>query len=95
MKKNTFVLLMLLKDNFTLTLAYNAAHIFVTTSIEDYLPLTVMEALACGVPVAAFNTGGISDLISHKENGYLIKHKSIEDIAEGIFWLLSNEERLK
>jgi len=84
-----------LRDNFTLTLAYNAADIFVTTSLEDNLPLTVMEALACGVPVAAFNTGGISDLISHKENGYLIKHKSVENIAEGIFWLLSNEERLK
>lgn len=82
-------------DNYTLTLAYNAADIFVAPSLEDNLPFTVMEAMACGVPVAAFNIGGMSDLISHKENGYLIKHKSVEDIAEGIFWLLSDEKRLK
>ncbi len=70
--------------------SYNSADIFVASSLEDNLPNTVMEALACGVPVAAFNIGGMPDMINHKDNGYLAEPKSIESLADGIYWLLNN-----
>ena len=67
---------------------YNACDIFVTPSIEDNLPNTIVEAHACGVPVVAFNATGMSEMISHKSNGYLAKYKSVEDLANGIIWTL-------
>ena len=48
-----------------MALLYNAADVFVLPSLEDNLPNTVVEALACGTPVAAFSIGGIPDMVDH------------------------------
>ena len=66
---------------------YQAADIFVLPSLEENLPNTIMEALACGIPALAFNVGGIADLIHHQYNGYLAKYPSPDDLANGILWL--------
>ena len=42
---------------------YSLADVFVTPAIEDNLPNTIMESLACGTPVVAFDTGGIPDMV--------------------------------
>ncbi|HAL82497.1 MAG TPA: glycosyl transferase family 1 [Mucilaginibacter sp.] len=55
---------------------YSLADVFVTPAIEDNLPNTIMESLACGTPVVAFNTGGIPDMVEHQQNGYLAHFKS-------------------
>jgi glycosyltransferase involved in cell wall biosynthesis len=47
-----------------------------------------MESMACGTPVVGFDTGGIPEMIDHKQTGYLAKYKSAEDLAEGIYWTL-------
>jgi len=59
---------------------------------EDNLPNTVVEMLAMGVPVVAFNTGGLPDLIDHKQNGYLAFYKSAESLAKGMAWIISDLE---
>jgi glycosyltransferase involved in cell wall biosynthesis len=84
-----------LLDDVSLAVLYNCADVFVLPSLQDNLPNTVMESLACGTPVAAFNTGGIPDMIEHKENGYLAEYKNAEDLALGIAWVLENENRWK
>lgn len=66
---------------------YNAADIFVIPSIQDNLPNTIVEAHACGTPVVGFDTAGITEMIDHRENGYLAKAASAEDLARGIRWL--------
>lgn len=71
---------------------YNAGSVFVAPSREDNLPNTVMESLSCGTPVAAFNIGGMPDMIDHKINGYLAKPFDVEDLAQGIIWLLNNPD---
>jgi glycosyltransferase involved in cell wall biosynthesis len=63
---------------------YNAAALFVSPSIEDNLPNTIMEAMACGTPVVAFGIGGIADMVVHKVNGYLAETKNSHSLAEGI-----------
>ena len=70
---------------------YNAADIFVLPSLEDNLPNTIMEAMACGVPCVGFNVGGIPEMIDHKKNGYVADYKSIDDLAAGIAWTLGND----
>ncbi|MFI5138438.1 MAG: glycosyltransferase family 4 protein, partial [Sphingobacteriales bacterium] len=68
---------------------YSLADVFVTPAIEDNLPNTVMESLACGTPVVAFNTGGIPDMVEHQQNGYLAQFKSSADFAAGINYVLN------
>ena len=67
---------------------YNAADVFVTPSLEDNLPNTIMEAMACGVPCVGFNVGGIPEEIDHKKNGYVASYRDAEDLAQGLHWVL-------
>jgi glycosyltransferase involved in cell wall biosynthesis len=83
-----------LYDEYSLTLCYNAADVFIAPSLEDNLPNTVMEAISCGTPVIAFAVGGIPDMIEHNRNGYLAKPYEPEDLAKGITTLLLNDHIL-
>lgn len=76
-----------------LSLCYSAADVFLTPSLEDNLPNTVMESLSCGTPVVAFTTGGIPDMVRHLENGYLATYKSSDDFANGISWVYRQQDR--
>ena len=71
---------------------YNAADAYVTPSLEENLPNTIMEAMACGTPCVGFNVGGIPEMIDHLHNGYVAEYKSAEDFANGIHWVLNTDE---
>lgn len=73
-----------------MALAYNAADLFVTPSLEENLPNTIMEAMACGLPCAGFCIGGIPEMIDHKANGYVAEYKNSDDLAEGMAYLLTS-----
>ena len=72
---------------------YNAIDVFVTSSLEENLPNTIMEAMACGVPCVGFRIGGIPEMIDHKENGYIDEYKYADDLAAGIDWVLNKSDR--
>ena len=76
----------------TMAAIYTLASVFVTPSLEDNLPNTIMEAMACGTPCVGFRVGGIPEMIDHKQNGYVAAHKDATDLAEGIRWTLRNRE---
>jgi glycosyltransferase involved in cell wall biosynthesis len=81
-----------LKEESELRQAYNAADIFICPSIEDNLPNTVLESMACATPCIAFkNSGGVVDAIDHKLNGYLAEFS-----MNGISWIseANNEGRI-
>lgn len=67
---------------------YNSVDLFVLPSLEDNMPNTIMEAMACGVPCVGFNTGGIPEMIDHMKNGYVAEYKSSDDLARGMQWVL-------
>lgn len=81
-----------LTDADKIVAAYNAASMFVTPSLEENLPNTIMEAFACGTPSVGFEVGGIPEMIDHQKNGFLSKYRSIESLAEGIKWVLANNK---
>jgi glycosyltransferase involved in cell wall biosynthesis len=67
---------------------YNAADVFVTPSLQENLPNTIMEAMACGTPCVGFRIGGIPEMIDHLETGYIAEYKNADDLAKGLFWTL-------
>jgi len=77
-----------LNDDTSLITIYSAVDIVILPSLQENLSNTIMESLACGTPVVAFDTGGNSDMIEHKKTGYLAKPFEIKDLADGIDWLL-------
>lgn len=77
-----------LNDDVSLALLYAAADVLIAPSLEDNLPNTVMEAMACGTPCVAFDVGGICDLIDDEQNGYLASAYEPEDLARGVAWVL-------
>lgn len=79
-----------LSDIEKISRAYSAADVFVAPSVQDNLPNTVIESLACGTPTVAFNIGGMPDMINHLENGYLAQTKNTSDLGKGILFCLSN-----
>lgn len=77
-----------------LALLYSAADVFVAPSVQDNLPNTVMEALACGTPCVAFHIGGMQDMIDHRQSGYLATPFDAVDLAHGLEWTMANRAAL-
>ena len=80
-----------LRDEYSVSLVYNAADVFIAPSLAETLSYVTMEALRCGTPVVGFNIGGIPDLINHKVNGYLANYRDSEDLANGIKFCIENK----
>uniref|UniRef100_UPI0010582274 glycosyltransferase n=1 Tax=Helicobacter cinaedi TaxID=213 RepID=UPI0010582274 len=80
-----------LHDDYALSFAFNACDIFVAPSLAENLSNVIMESLACGTPVVAFDIGGNGDMITHKYNGYLATNPS--DLAQGIKWILAQDAK--
>lgn len=64
-------------------------------SLEDNLPNTIMEALACGIPCVGFSVGGIPEMIEHTVNGYVAASQDATDLASGIHWVLEEADYQK
>lgn len=71
---------------------YKKSDIFIHPSLREGLPVSIMEAMACGLPVIANNIRGNSDLIQHNVNGYLYNNDSVS-LAQYIIKLISSPEK--
>jgi glycosyltransferase involved in cell wall biosynthesis len=78
-----------LKDHF------KRATIFVISSLSDAFPLTVVEAMAAGLPVVGSAVGGIKESVLHGKTGMLVTPNSAESLAEGISRLLGDRDLRK
>ena len=70
----------------------NQAEVFVLPSLSEGFPVTILEAMACGLPVVATRVGGLPDVIEDGVNGYLVKAKEPSEIAEALLKLLLDEQ---
>ena len=83
-----------MSDDYSLAMAYSAADITCVPSLFDNQPQTGTESLACGTPVAAFNSSGLPDVVDHRVNGFLAKLNDAHDLASGMSWMLDNLQML-
>jgi glycosyltransferase involved in cell wall biosynthesis len=73
-----------------LSMVYSAADVFAICSLQDNLPNTVLEALACGVPVVGVNAGGIPEVVRNGENGVTVDSANPDALATAISDLLND-----
>ena len=80
-----------LHDDVSLSILYSAADVMVVPSRQEAYGQTASEAQACGVPVIAFDNTGLIDIVEQLVTGYVAKSFDVNDLAEGIKWVLSEE----
>lgn len=69
------------------------ADLFLLPSEQESFGLTALEAMACGVPVISTETGGLSEVITHGETGYLLPVGEIKKMAEKASVLLTDPKK--
>lgn len=71
---------------------YSLADVFVTTTLDDNYPTTILESLSCETPVVAFDVGGISEILKSGVNGFLVKRGNLKELIEKIKIALTEKD---
>jgi glycosyltransferase involved in cell wall biosynthesis len=77
-------------DRSALVERYQQADMFVTATTWEGMPNTVLEAMACGLPVIATRAAGLEELVRTGVNGYLVDIGDTDGLAEWIATLINN-----
>ena len=72
-----------------------AADIFLFASVQEGLPVAVMEAMACGLPIVASKIRGNSDLIDSGKGGYLVQPKDVDGFAKAIISVIKDKKKVE
>ena len=78
------------QDEATLVQYYQKSDIFVNLSSNEGMPNSVLEAMACGLPIVATDISGNSELIIEGENGFLVPLNNIKKTVEVFLKLINN-----
>ena len=68
------------------------ADLFALSSLREGLPMVILEAMACGLPLVSTSVGGISEVVKNEVNGFLVAPEDPEMLAEKIEYILVHPE---
>ena len=71
------------------------SNIAVSSSLREGLPVNIMEALCCNLPVVALKCRGMEDLIENGENGFIINNNDIHEFTLKIHEIMNNKYEFK
>jgi len=70
----------------------SASDVFLSTSSREGLPRNVMEAMATGLPVVAYDIRGCNDLVVDGETGFLVPFGDVRGLADKLAWLAQHPD---
>ena len=73
---------------------YNWGNIFINTTNIDNQPVTVIEAMTCGMAVVSTDAGGVPDIVTNEENGLLSPVGDVDAMSDNILRILNDDELL-
>lgn len=79
-------------DNEKIAALYQEADVMVNASLVDNMPISILEALASGVPVVSSNAGGIPYLVTHEKNALLVSPADPAAMAEAVLRVLDDRD---
>ena len=82
-------------DNEGMAEIYDSADLMINPSLTDNMPISILEALASGVPVVSTNIGGIPYLVEHEKTAMLVPARNPESMADAILSLLNDASKAK
>lgn len=65
--------------------------IYVSASKTEGLPLSILEAMACGLPIVATNAGGTKDIVHNGENGFLVKVDDARELQDALLKIIDDK----
>ncbi len=71
---------------------YDQADVYLNSSVVDNMPLSFIEAFACGLPVVSYSTGGIPYIVKNGQTGLLVTQNDFEGLANQAIKLLQNQQ---
>jgi glycosyltransferase involved in cell wall biosynthesis len=74
---------------------YRMLNVYINTSKHEGIPISVLEAMANGVPVIAPKTGGLVEIVRNGVDGFLIEGRNPEDYAMKCLELVINQDLLR
>lgn len=70
----------------------NKSKIFVLPSKYEGVPISILEAMNCGLPIIASNVGGVPEIVESGKNGILLKEITVSALKEAMLTLVNNKE---
>ena len=83
------------RDKKEIAKTYQASDVYVLPSYREGLPLTLFEAMACGLPVVATPVNGVPYEMKDPENGFLVEYGDVVNLKKRILEILDDKELAK
>lgn len=69
-----------------------ASDIFVLPSLSEGFPLTILEAMASGLPIVTTRVRGLPEIVKDSENGFLVEPQNPGQIADKVLLVLNDDD---